>query len=485
MEIYNTLSARKEKFVPREPGKVGIYVCGPTTYNYIHLGNARPLVFFDTVRRYFIAKGYKVTYVQNFTDVDDKIINRAREEGEDPLLLAEKYIAEYFADAGALNVMRADVHPRVTQHIPEIISLVEKLLEKGAAYVSEGSVYFEVKKFPAYGRLSGRSTEDMLAGARVEVDARKKDPLDFVLWKAAKPGEPAWDSPFGRGRPGWHIECSAMSIKYLGMGFDIHGGGADLIFPHHENEIAQSEAAYGAPFVRYWMHNGFITVNEEKMSKSLGNFFLVRDILGKFPPELVRFFLLSTHYRSPLDFDGEKLAAAGRGLERIRTSIRLLEEALEKKVEAGVPCAAPGLSGVLEELRNSFSAAMDDDFNTALATGVLFELAREVNTAVGRLGPAVAPQDREALEKARELFDFFNRVLGIFRTGQGGRIMAGAGIEGESGLEEGLLKLLIEVRAEARRKKDWATADRIRDGLKELGIILEDTPSGVRWKKRG
>ncbi|HPU35217.1 MAG TPA: cysteine--tRNA ligase, partial [Bacillota bacterium] len=305
MEIYNTLTRRKETFQPREPGKVYMYVCGPTTYNYIHLGNARPLVFFDTVRRYLLYKGYDVLYVQNFTDVDDKIINRAREEGEDPLSLARKYINEYFKDADALNVRRADRHPRVSDHMPDIVRVVEELVQKGFAYEVDGDVYFEVRKFPGYGKLSGRSLEDMQAGARVEVDSRKRDPMDFALWKAAKPGEPSWDSPWGPGRPGWHIECSVMSLKYLGPGFDIHGGGYDLVFPHHENEIAQSEAATGKPFVRYWMHNGFITVNEEKMSKSLGNFFLVRDILSRFSPEVVRFFLLSTHYRSPLDFDDE------------------------------------------------------------------------------------------------------------------------------------------------------------------------------------
>lgn len=486
MEIYNTLTRRKETFQPREPGKVRMYVCGPTTYNYIHLGNARPLVFFDTVRRYFAYKGYDVLYIQNFTDVDDKIINRAREEGEDPLDLARKYISEYFKDAGALNVRRADKHPKVSEHIPEIVKMVDGLVQKGTAYVVDGNVYFEVRKFPGYGKLSGRTLEDMQAGARVEVDPRKRDPLDFALWKAAKPGEPSWDSPWGPGRPGWHIECSAMSLKYLGTNFDIHGGGFDLIFPHHENEIAQSEAATGEPFVRYWMHNGFITVNEEKMSKSLGNFFLVRDILAKFPPGLVRFFLLSTHYRSPLDFDDEKLAAAGRGLERIKTSIRLLEEALARKTDEQAAAAAGDLSATLDELKASFEAAMEDDFNTALAIGVTFDLAREVNTAVQRLGPTVARQDREVLQKAMELFSTFNEVLGIFKVdeGSGKMLLDGAAGDG-SGLAEGLIKLIIEVRQEARKKKDWGTADRIRDGLKELGIILEDTPQGVRWKKQG
>ena len=499
MEIYNTLTRRKETFQPREPGKVYMYVCGPTTYNYIHLGNARPLVFFDTVRRYLLYKGYDVLYVQNFTDVDDKIINRAREEGEDPLSLARKYINEYFKDADALNVRRADRHPRVSDHMPDIVRVVEELVQKGFAYEVDGDVYFEVRKFPGYGKLSGRSLEDMQAGARVEVDSRKRDPMDFALWKAAKPGEPSWDSPWGPGRPGWHIECSVMSLKYLGPGFDIHGGGYDLVFPHHENEIAQSEAATGQPFVRYWLHNGFITVNEEKMSKSLGNFFLVRDILSRFSPEVVRFFLLSTHYRSPLDFDDEKLAAAGRGLERIRTSIRLLREALARAEEGeGDPQgeASPGLAeasgkgaqaaaaliDALVEMKASFEAAMDDDFNTALAISVIFDLAREVNSFIRQLCPKVSPPEKEALQKALDLFNSFNEVTGIFKVDAGGKILLEDAAKEESGLAEGLLNLIIEVRQEARKRKDWATADRIRDGLKELGIILEDTPGGVRWK---
>jgi len=486
MEVYNTIARRKQTFQPREPGKVGIYVCGPTTYNYIHLGNARPLVFFDTVRRYFKYKGYDVTYVQNFTDMDDKIINRAREEGVDPLSLSRKYIAEYFKDADELNVLRADNHPKVSEHIPDIIALVDRLVKNGTAYVVDGDVYFEVRKFAGYGKLSGRALEDMRAGARVEVDDRKRDPMDFALWKSAKPGEPSWDSPWGPGRPGWHIECSAMSLKYLGSGFDIHGGGFDLIFPHHENEIAQSEAATGETFVRYWMHNGFITVKEEKMSKSLGNFFLVRDILAKYPAELVRFFLLSTHYRSPLDFDDEKLAAAGRGLERIKNSIRLLNEALARPEGGEGTGVSADFDTALDSCKASFEAAMDDDFNTALAIGAVFDLAREVNTVVQQLGPVLPPSARASLLKARRLFNAFNEVVGIFKVDRDTGEILLDGMPGDtSGLTEGLINLIIEVRREARKKKDWVTADRIRDGLKKLGIILEDTPQGVRWKKQG
>lgn len=485
MEVYNTIARRKQTFQPREPGKVGIYVCGPTTYNFIHLGNARPMVFFDTVRRYFEYKGYDVTYVQNFTDMDDKIIKQANEEKVAPLDLARRYIEAYFQDADSLNVRRADIHPKVSEHIPEIIAMVDRLVQNGSAYVVEGDVYFEVRQFAAYGKLSGRTLEDMQAGARVDVDERKRDPMDFALWKSAKPGEPSWDSPWGKGRPGWHIECSAMSLKYLGANFDIHGGGFDLIFPHHENEIAQSEAATGEPFVRYWMHNGFITVNEEKMSKSLGNFFLVREILAKYPGELIRFFLLATHYRSPLDFDDEKLAAAGRGLERIKNSLRLLNEALGKPPGKGDPVIAPAFCAALDKIKSAFEAAMDDDFNTALAIGAVFDLAREVNSTVQQLGPALSPPDRECLGKAKELFRALNGVLGIFKVdGSSGEILLDSMPDEHSGLAESLVNLIIEVRQEARQKKDWATADRIRDGLKKLGIILEDTPQGVRWKKQ-
>jgi len=480
VEIYNTLTGQKERFTTREEGKAAIYVCGPTTYNFIHLGNARPLVFFDTVRRYLEYRGYKITYVQNFTDVDDKIINRAREEGEDPLALARKYVEEYFQDADALNVRRADVHPRVSEHIGEIVAMVEQLTRSGHAYAVEGDVYFNVRSFHGYGKLSGRTFEDMQAGARVEVDPRKQDPMDFALWKAAKAGEPAWDSPWGPGRPGWHIECSAMSQKYLGVNFDIHGGGYDLVFPHHENEIAQSEAANGQPFVRYWMHNGFITVNQEKMSKSLGNFFLVRDLLAKFPADLVRFYLLSTHYRSPLDFDDEKLVATGRGLARVKTCLRLLQEAIDTGGESGTP--DPALMTVLEKAHNELIGAMDDDFNTALAIGALFDLTREVNSYLNQRETGAASQ--AALLQAMDLFQVFNTVLGIFKLDGTGQFLLESTDASDGGLVNGLIELIISIRQNARGRKDWAVADSIRDGLKELGIVLEDTPRGVRWKKQ-
>jgi len=485
MRIYNTLTRKKEEFVPRQAGQVTIYVCGPTTYNYIHLGNARPIVFFDTMRRYFKYRGFNVLFVQNFTDIDDKIINKARKEGDDPLALSERYIGEYFKDADVLNVLRADIHPKVSGHIKEIIELVEILVSKDFAYAVNGDVYYNVRKFADYGKLSGRTFEDMQAGARVEVDVRKKDPLDFALWKSAKPGEPAWDSPWGKGRPGWHIECSAMALKYLGFNFDIHGGGFDLIFPHHENEIAQTEAATEQKSARYWMHNGFITVNQEKMSKSLGNFFLVRDILSKFPPEVVRFYLLGTHYRSPLDFDDEKLAAAQRGLERIKTSLRLLDEAVTDRGSDEVSRPDPMLAARLEEIHLEFEKAMDDDFNTALAIGLMFDLAREVNSYLQRTDFPNLAERIAALQKARQLFTRCNSVLGIWKTSASGEIILEDKDTAKESLVEDLVNLIIEIRQAARQNKDWSTADRLRDRLKELGIVLEDTPDGVRWRRQG
>jgi len=478
LEIYNTLTRQKEKFIPREDGKVSIYVCGPTTYNYIHLGNARPLVFFDTIRRYFVQQGFQVKYIQNFTDIDDKIIKRSFEEGLDASIISQKYIEEYYRDADALNVARANCHPRVSGHMKEIIEMIAVLIEKRFAYAVEGNIYFDVSSFPEYGKLSHRSSDEILAGARVEVDPRKKNPADFALWKAARKGEPFWESPWGAGRPGWHIECSAMSLKYLGSGFDIHGGGMDLIFPHHENEIAQSEAATGKLFARYWVHNGFITINQDKMSKSLGNFFLVREILEKFNSLTVRFFLLSTHYRSPLDFDFEKLDASGQGLERLKNSIELLEEAIQKHSSVAIKENDSDFQASLSELKKRFNQAMDDDFNTALAIGIFFEAAKEVNTFLNQN----TVMDKADLVKAIELYAYFNSVLGLFKTGPEGKFILDEKPHADDSLVQSLIELLLKVRQEARTKKDWSTADRIRSGLKEIGIIIEDTPDGVRWK---
>lgn len=480
IQIYNTLTGSKEDFIPVEEGKVKIYVCGPTTYNYIHLGNARPLVFFDVVRRYFTYLGYEVTFVQNFTDVDDKIINRAKEKGLAPLDLAEKYIEEFFKDAQSLNVQKADFHPRVSENLEEIIELVSVLVKKGSAYEVDGDVYFKVRGFNEYGQLSGRTLDELQSGARVEVDVKKADPLDFALWKKAKPGEPAWESPWGLGRPGWHIECSVMSLKYLGVDFDIHGGGADLIFPHHENEIAQSKAATGGNFAKYWMHNGFITVNQAKMSKSLGNFFLVREILENFPAEVVRFFLIETHYRSPLDFDDQRLKESQKALERIQKTRQLLQEKiqfLKGKPSAGGITGEQLLLKKVEECREHFISAMNDDFNTAKALGVIFEFCRESNSFANLENLGKESNALGQLENASQLLDeLMEQVLGIPLTVEKPR-------EEDEGLLEGLIQLAIDFRQEARAKKDWQVADGIRNRLQELGVILEDTPHGVRWKK--
>jgi len=477
IKLYNTMTRSKEDFIPREPGKAAIYACGPTTYNFIHLGNARMLVVFDMIRRYLQYRGYQVTYVQNFTDVDDKIINRAAEEGCDPMELARKYIDEYFKDAAALNILKADVHPKATEHIQEMIDLIEKLEKKGLAYHVDGDVYFAVEKFPGYGKLSGRTLNDMQAGARVEVNDKKQNPMDFALWKKAKEGEPSWESPWGRGRPGWHIECSAMSLKYLGAGFDIHGGGGDLVFPHHENEIAQAEGSLeGQNFARYWVHNAFITVNEEKMSKSLGNFFLVREVLEKFPGEVIRFYLLGTHYRSPLDFDHEKLEMAAKSLERLKTSVRLAKEALNKGLPAGdsplgsQSQAEDELLKAVAKAKEDFIEAMDDDFNSAQAYAVLFEIAKSINTYLTR-------EDCQAyaLKEAVATLEELAGVLG-FNLGTEAEVSS----EISKKLAQ-VIELVLEIRVNARKKKDWATADLIRDKMREIGIIIEDTAEGSRW----
>lgn len=471
IRLYNSLTHQKEEFVPKVPEKASIYACGPTTYNYFHLGNARMLVVFDMIRRYLIYKGYDVTYVQNFTDVDDKIIKRSAEEGMDPMALARKYIDEYFKDAKALNILPADIHPKATEHISEMIEIIKKLEGKELAYNVDGDVYFAVDKFPGYGKLSGRSLEDMIAGARIEVDERKRNPMDFALWKKAKEGEPFWQSPWGKGRPGWHIECSAMALKYLGPGFDIHGGGGDLVFPHHENEIAQSEGCLdGEHFARYWMHNAFITINQEKMSKSLGNFFLVRDVVEKFPGDVIRFYLLGTHYRSPLDFDDEKLVMASKGLDRLKNSIRLAKEALGKIHPNDRSQADDELVEASREAKEAFEESMDDDFNSAQAYAALFELAKEINTYLSkdvRLASSLAEATKTLLELAT--------VLGFdLETEE-------AATQADSGKLAQVMELVLEIRLNARKNKDWATADLIRDRIKEIGIVIEDTTDGARW----
>lgn len=472
MRIYNTLSGRKEELKTLNPHKVNMYVCGPTTYNYIHLGNARPLVVFDTVRRYLAYRGYDVTYVQNFTDVDDKIIKRAREEGQDPLELAARYIGEYFVDADALGITRADMHPQVSQHINEIIQTIQILMDKGFAYEMEGDVYYRVKAFADYGKLSGRSLEDMLAGARVEVDERKEEPVDFALWKKAKSGEPSWDSPWGQGRPGWHIECSVMSTKYLGDTIDIHGGGADLIFPHHENEIAQAEASTGKPFVNYWMHNGFITVNSEKMSKSLGNFFILRDILAKYPADVVRYYLIATHYRSPLDFDDGKLEEARKALGRLKTTLTLSREfIIEQENGSELNNSGQEFLAKVDEMEQKFIEAMDDDFNTAMAIGFLFEMSHSLNAFMASASRQNAA-DQTAVKTAYQKFAQLLSVLGI--------IMERSSAAPQK--TDQLLQLLLDLRSLVRQEKDYGLSDSIRDKLNELAVKVEDGPDGSRFR---
>lgn len=462
IRIYNTLTQKKEEFKPIEEGKVKMYVCGPTVYNYIHIGNARPAIVFDTVRRYFEYRGYDVTYVSNFTDVDDKIIKAAQEANEDVFTLAERYIQAYMEDITALGCKEASYHPRVTENIDTIIEFIQRLIDQGYAYESDGDVYFSTRKFKDYGKLSHQSPEDLKMGARIEVGEKKRDPLDFVLWKAAKPGEVYWDSPWGKGRPGWHIECSAMARKYLGDTIDIHAGGQDLSFPHHENEIAQSESLTGKPFANYWMHNGYININNEKMSKSLGNFILVHDIIKKYDPMLIRFFMLSVHYRHPINFSDELLNEAKAAFERLQTSY----ENLKHRLSASSDLTDDDEEWLekIESCRKQFIEEMDDDFNTANAISVLFELAKTANYYL---------MEKNTSKKV------INQFLGTFDELFG---VLGLTIKKEEILDEEIEKL-IEERNEARKRRDFKTADAIRDRLRKMNIILEDTPQGTRWKR--
>ena len=457
MKIYNTLTRRKEEFKPIEDGFVKIYVCGPTVYNFFHIGNARPFVVFDTLRKYLEYRGYKVKFVQNFTDVDDKIINKAREEGVTAPEISEKYIEEYYKDAAALNVKKADVHPKVSEHIPEIIDFVSTLVDKGYAYEVNGDVYFSTRKFDGYGKLSRQNIEDLEAGARIAVGDIKKDPLDFALWKAQKePDEIAWDSPWGKGRPGWHIECSAMSKKHLGDTIDIHAGGQDLQFPHHENEIAQSECCNGVQFANYWMHNGYITIDNEKMSKSKGNFFTVRDILKDYDGEVMRFFLLSGHYRNPINFSDTLMEQAKAGLARMENAKDLLANGTGEMTDA----EKETLAGY-DKYRQEFIAAMDDDLNTADAISAIFELITAINTAV-KDGAS-----KEFAQKSLDVLMELATVVGLLQKDD----------ENEVDAE---LQALIDERQEARKAKNFARADEIRDMLKAKGITLKDTPQGVQ-----
>lgn len=459
LTIYNDLTHTKQVFEPLRPGRVGMYVCGMTVYDLCHLGHARVMVVFDVVYRYLKAVGYDVTYVRNITDIDDKIIQRANERGEPFTELTGRFIDAMHEDADALGVLPPDLEPRATEHLPGIIRMIGHLIERGHAYVAEnGDVYYDVRSFPGYGKLSGKSIDDLEAGARVEPGDVKHDPLDFALWKSAKPGEPAWDSPWGQGRPGWHIECSAMSTEALGDTFDIHGGGADLTFPHHENEIAQSEGATGHPFVRYWMHNGFVRINDEKMSKSLGNFFTVREILARYRAEEVRYFILTSQYRSPLNYDEEHLDNARAALTRLYTALRGLSDAPPAGAEA---------------YEAAFHAAMQDDFNTPEALAALFELTRAINRTRER-DPGAAAGLAAALRSMGE-------VLGILQ--QDPEAYLRGGTEDESAMSDADIEALIASRQQAKQTKNWSEADRIRDALQAAGVILEDSPAGTTWRR--
>ncbi|CBA60138.1 cysteinyl-tRNA synthetase [Clostridioides difficile R20291] len=464
VKVYNTLTRTKEEFVPLEEGKVKMYVCGPTVYNYIHIGNARPFIIFDTLRRYLEYRGYDVTYVQNFTDVDDKIINRSHEEGISPEEVAAKYIKEYFVDCDGLGIKRATVHPQVTDNIQQIIEFIKELEDKGYAYAVNGDVYFDTNKFEGYGKLSGQKQEDLEAGARIEVNDQKRHPMDFVLWKAKKEGEPGWDSPWGEGRPGWHIECSVMSKRYLGETIDIHAGGQDLTFPHHENEIAQSEARSGKIFSKYWMHNGYININDEKMSKSKGNFFTVRDISKLYDLEIVRFFMLSAHYRNPVNFSDEMLNQAKAGLERLYNTKEKLEFTLSNLVESPLTEKEVELVKELDDFRQKFIDAMDDDVNTADAVSVIFELAKLINSNV---------DENSSLEFAKKCLDEFNELTGVLNI---------VNKKKDTVLDKDIEEL-IQKRTDAKKNKEFQLADDIRQQLLDMGIVLEDTRQGVKWKR--
>ena len=458
MKIFNTLTREKQELVPVEEGTLKIYACGPTVYNYIHIGNARPLCVFDVLRRYFEWRGYKVNFVQNFTDIDDKLIKKANEEGITVKEVAERYIEEFWTDAKGLNVREATVHPKATENIDAIQDIISSLIEKGYAYESKGDVYFRAKKFKEYGKLSHQPLDDLEAGARIDVTEIKEDPMDFCLWKSAKPGEPYWESPWGQGRPGWHIECSAMAGRFLGKTIDIHCGGQDLIFPHHENEIAQSECANGCDFSHYWMHNGYINVDNRKMSKSLNNFFTVREVANVYGYEPIRYLMISSHYRSPINYSTDIIEQGKKALDRLYTCRDNLDFALKNAAEGG---EAPEF---LAKYRQEFIDAMDDDFNTADAIGVLFSMVREINTMVAEGAGKVA------IEAAITLFDELTYVLGLVYDRKTDDL-------------DSEIEALIEQRTAARKAKDFKTADAIRDKLKEMGIVLEDTPQGVKWSR--
>lgn len=465
MRLFNTLTRQKDEFVPLEPGKVKMYSCGPTVYNYFHIGNARPFILFDTLRRYLEYSGYEVKFVQNFTDIDDKVIHKANEEGVGFEAVADRYIKEYFVDAEGLGIRRATVHPRATETMDAIIGIVKSLVDKGYAYESNGDVYFRTRKFDGYGKLSHQPLEDLQAGARISVGEQKEDPMDFAVWKAAKPGEPSWDSPWGQGRPGWHIECSAMVNKYLGPTIDIHSGGQDLIFPHHENEIAQSECANGCEFARYWVHNGFLTIDNEKMSKSKGNFFMVREAAKAYGYEPIRMFMLSAHYRSPLNYSEESLKQAKASLERLYTAAENLQFLLTRQQGGEMTKEETAALAEWEKHHKKFVEAMDDDMNTADALAAVFELVRDINTYTSEHPDCTRPFVKAAFDRMMELLN----VLGLVQ-------------HLDEKKEDPEIEALIEARQEAKKRKDFQEADRIRDQLlKEKKVAIKDTRQGVQW----
>ncbi|EOU1725819.1 MAG: cysteine--tRNA ligase [Clostridium perfringens] len=463
MKVYNTLNKKKEEFIPLTPGEVKMYVCGPTVYNFFHIGNGRTFIVFDTIRRYFEYRGFKVDFVQNFTDIDDKMIKKANEEGTTVKKIGDTYIKEYYQDADALNIERATVNPRATEFIGEIIKFVKGLVDKGYAYEVDGDVYFSTKKFKGYGKLSGQNIEDLQSGARISVDERKKDPMDFAIWKAQKPGEPAWNSPWGMGRPGWHIECSCMAKKLLGETIDIHAGGSDLKFPHHENEIAQSEALTGEPFARYWLHSAFVNVNNEKMSKSLNNFFTAREILERYDADVIRFLMLSAHYRQQLNFSEDLLESAKASVERIYNAIGNLENLIDEVSREEMNEEEKVYLESLNKYKEKYIEKMDDDFNTADAITAIFDLIKDTNTNI------TIDSSKELAQKALELIRELGAPLGMFQKSTKGNL-------------EEEIEALIAKRQQARKDRDFALADKIRDELKDRGIVLEDTPQGVRWK---
>ena len=468
--VFNTLTRGKEDLAPLHAGLVRMYVCGVTVYDLSHIGHGRSAIVFDVMRRYLKHRGHAVKFIKNFTDIDDKIIRKANQEGVSAQEISERYIEEYRTDMASLGVAPADIEPKATEHVPQMIALIERLIAKGVAYPVEGDVYFEVRRFPGYGKLSGKNLEELQAGARVEVDERKRDPMDFALWKATKPGEPSWKSPWGQGRPGWHIECSAMAMQYLGEVLDIHGGGEDLIFPHHENEIAQSEAATGKPFARYWLHNGFVNLAAEKMSKSLGNTLTIKDLVRRHDPEALRLYLLGTHYRHPLEFGDERIVEAGRALARLRS----LKDEADRIASRGTPAPGPdhGLFDEVAAHRARFEAAMDDDFNTPQALGVLFDLARVLHAARDQVAQGTAGAGAFLLGVGELVM--LARVLGLL---EGARKEAAVDPQLKARIES-----LVYLRQEARRQRDFGEADRLRDKLSRLGVVLEDTRDGTTWK---